>query len=243
MSVDASAMGGGGGGESNPYVSLGLIDPSTYDETSVPGYGTEAESDSELDETEQEPAAPNWDDDQNPYKGQVAQLQRQMQAFQQGSPAQALQQTEQGIVREAGTLYQQLLNGPVAQGEMKAEHAQVLVNMAAQQAIQQARHQAERQALLPAAKQEVASRIAKEFSAGNAKVDPAQLLGEPTVEAMKARAKTIQEFSRNQGFQGRAAKRVDRAESGSVTGLDSRAIEGLSPSAKIKLGIIRGHGK
>jgi hypothetical protein len=85
----------------------------------------------------------------------------------------------------------------------------------------------------------IADRIAREFSTGNARVTPAEILGEGSVEAMRARARTLSETRRGGAFAARRQAGSDRVERGAGPGskIDYNT---LSPFDTIRLGIARG---
>lgn len=228
---------------------LGLVDPATGRALPTPDWQPGSRppaSDDALRQQRQEAADPDpafdadragtagldWDSDANPYKAEAL---RARQA--QNPGVQARQQFETQVATidsQAQAAFSQL----VASG-LQPEVAQALVGAARQAAVLQAQLQADRLALLPAAKREVAERIAREFSLPNAKIDPSEILQEGSVEAMRARAKTLQEARRGQSFQARMRAGADRVERG--TGPGTRIdYDNLSPLNTIKLGILRG---
>jgi hypothetical protein len=88
-----------------------------------------------------------------------------------------------------------------------------------------------------------AERIAKEFTVGDMKLTAADLLAEAPrgVDAMRARAKALQEERRNASYQKRVVQGTDRAEAGGSTTIDPRILDDLSGVQTIKLGVLRGH--
>jgi hypothetical protein len=154
-----------------------------------------------------------------------------------------MQSKTQEIDQQALLAYNHYVANEVAQGLMTAEQAQHEIGMLRQAALAQVQAQALQIAVLPAAQQMAAERIAKEFTVGDMKLTAADLLAEAPrgVDAMRARAKALQEERRNASYQKRVVQGTDRAEAGSSTTLDPRILEDLSGVETIKLGVVRGH--
>ena len=92
-----------------------------------------------------------------------------------------------------------------------------------------------------AVRRSVADILAEEHSVGNVTVTAAELLKEPTLEAMQARADALLQERRNAKSADRKATGADKAEAGAAAGaVDSKAIESLSGVDLIRLGITRG---
>lgn len=179
-----------------------------------------------------QPPAGEWDSDSNPYKAEA------LRARQANDPAaqarQGFAQQAQSIDAQAQAAFAQMVSSG-----MPAEQAQVVIGAARAAALSDAQMKADRLALLPAAKREVADRIAREFSLSNAKIDSSEILAEQTVEGMRARARALQESRRAGAFAGRRASGADRVERGAGPG-SKIDYEGLSPFDTIRLGIARG---
>jgi hypothetical protein len=173
-----------------------------------------------------------WDSDDNPYKAEA------LRARQGQDPGVQARTWHQGQAQTIETQAQAAFSHLVSTG-MPAEQAQVVIGAARAAALSEAQMQADRLALLPAAKREVADRIAREFSTGNARVTPAEILGEGSVEAMRARARTLSETRRGGAFAARRQAGSDRVERGAGPGskIDYNT---LSPFDTIRLGIARG---
>lgn len=239
------------GGGDGSLESLGLVDPQSGRALPTSDWSpsrTPAPSDDQLRQQRQEgtwddqdtqpnqPAydpASQWESDDNPYRTEALRL-RQAQA----DPGRQATEHLQSRTREIDTQAQGAFSQLVASG-MPAEQAQFVVGAARAAALSDAQMQADRLALLPAAKREVASRIAAEFSLPNSKIDPGEILGEGSVEAMRARARTLQETRRSGAFQARRSSGVDRVERGAGPGTKID-YDNLSITDTIKLGILRG---
>lgn len=225
-----------GGASDDLFVQLGLIDPKSVD----PG-GTWDQGQGQAQDVQD--AEPDWEDDSNPYKNEVKELKQRIESTGfDGKPEVSLEQQRALIEREAAAMLQQFMSGPVAQNQMHPQVAQALVNMAKENALMKAEHEAERQTLMPAAKREVAERIAKEFTTKKVKVDSKDLMSEPTVEAMRTRAKLTAEMQRDGTFNARKQSGADRAE-GATGGrhIDENTLSQMSPEMKIRLGLKLGH--
>lgn len=191
----------------------------------------------------QQSKAPNWDSDENPFKKQYEELQTRLGAA-PDPVVQARQTFDQqvqvlGAQRDAAyqTLITQGLNGQAVPPAM----AKVATDALYERFVGEARSTAERAALLPVAKQTVANDIAKKHSVGKVVIKPEELMGEPTQEAMTARARTLAETRRDGAFQARKTSRRDRAEgAGGAPTVPAGAMDDLSPSARISLGLRRG---
>jgi hypothetical protein len=236
-----SNLGGSGGdsgsGYTDPLVAMGLFDPSSIrlaDAGLVPG----EEGSDEFQQEEETPVV-DWESDENPYRQQVNELQTQIQETGYRANPQADLATQEVQIQQQGqAILGQFMAGPVARKEMSPEMAQIMVNLATQNALLDARHTAERQVLMPAAKREVAQRIAKEFSTKKTPVPVDDLMSEPTVEAMRTRAKMTVAQHRDGTFQARKNGNVDRAESsGGRRQVDETALNSMSPQQKIQYGL------
>ena len=185
------------------------------------------------------PTTPNWDDDANPYKQEAI---RARQQGQQGNEVQSFltQQTQQ-IEAEGRLALAQLMSGPVAQGQMTAEAADLVVRSLTAAARANIQSQADRMALAPTASRQVAEMIAKEYSVGGVEITPEELADAANPEAMKAVAATLQKVRRDAASSKRAETKTDVVEGGaSMVGVDQKALEGLTGQSMIKLGLLRG---
>lgn len=90
--------------------------------------------------------------------------------------------------------------------------------------------------MAPYAQRMVAEDIGKRYG-----VDPSEIAGEGSAEAMEAAAKHIARLSRDAKFQERRASGKDSVEGGrGMSAVASEAYEKLSPQQKIKYGLMRG---
>jgi hypothetical protein len=188
------------------------------------------------------PPGPAPDSRIQALEAEVSRLTREATPDPGAQAQQFLTQRTQQINQEAQLAYQQVMAGEVASGQISPEYAQVIVQSMQTAALARAQTEAAQMALLPAARQEVATRIATEFSLPNVKIEAKDLLTESGVEGMRARAKALQELRRDQSFAKRVQQGTDGAESGGgQTSIDPRLLDRLSPGSIIKLGIMRGH--
>jgi hypothetical protein len=225
--------------EGDPLVNLGLIDPRTgqalatedWQPEGAPGAAPRATA-------EQSPPSLDWDSPENPYKQKLEEFAGQAPAVQGRA---YLDQKTAEITSQMAAAYAYLTQLRDAQGQpvYAPEIAQALVVQAGRAALAEARVEAEHIALLPQVKREAAERIAREWSTRGATVSPDELLGETTVAGMQARAKSLAELRRDSRTQQRAARGVDKAESGPPAG-SKFDYSNLSPHQVIKLGLARG---
>jgi len=188
------------------------------------------------------PPGPAADSRIQALEAEVSRLTRETTPDPGAQAQQFLTQRTAQINQEAQLAYQQMMAGEVAQGQISPEYAQVIVQSMQTAALARAQTEAAQMALLPAARQEVATRIAAEFSLPNVKIEAKDLLAESGVEGMRARAKALQELRRDQSFAKRVQQGTDGAESGGgQTSIDPRLISSMSGQSMIKLGINRGH--
>lgn len=187
------------------------------------------------------PAAPDWDNDANPYKIEADTLKRQQSQFVPAQPPQEkLQAAIASIDREAHT-FRQSFNAAVESKQITGEMADAYVAAARENAVLKAQMQMEHEALLPVAREVAARRAAEKFSTREMKLDPKELLDQPTVEAMEAKAGAIVKERRNNNFADRGAKRVDSPGPGQAAGgLDKEALARMSPHDKIVYGLRQG---
>lgn len=230
----------------HPLISLGLIDPKQFDQPNPmddQDFGDrqqQSQADVQEEDTEEEKTF-DWESDDNPYKSKVRELEGRIDS----APAKAGQTYEQQalkIEQEANAVHAQLTQQFVTTGKVPQEFVNALVETGKKAALAQAQLEAERAVLMPAAKREVAERLAKKYSAGKVSVSSAEILNEPTLEAMESRAKTLAEARRDGSFQQRKAQKADKVEGGSSSrgGIDQQTLAQLSPDAIIKLGLTRG---
>jgi hypothetical protein len=115
--------------------------------------------------------------------------------------------------------------------------AEAMAAAALNASVATARADADRIAMLPYAKQASAETIANQLSTSTVKVDPKELLNEPTVEAMRAKASTIVAERRDRVVNDRASSGADRVErTGASAAIDYSQ---LSPHQMISLGLRR----
>lgn len=236
-------------GEGDPLVALGLVDAKsgaalpTTDWKPPEGYPGPADAGGDAAGTDQgqppadKPPADQWESDDNPYKGKYTELSTRVAA---GDPSQTapqqLQQRLQALETERQGFHAQLVNQGINGQKLTPEVATLVANAAYIAAAAQAQTEADRAALMPVAREAVARRIAQEHG-----VKFEDILNEPTVEAMQARARTLKESGRNQNFAARKAAGTDSAEGGAPAGgVSPEAISSLSPFSKIALGVRRG---
>jgi len=219
----------------DPLLSLGLVDPRgnavPTSDWSGPESNPPAESNGSNDGEQAQPTQTStqpttgsidWESSSNPYKPDPVRQSQYTYAA----------QVDQ-LQREVPVAVQAL----VAQG-WNQQAAESLVGTMFQTGVANARNAADRIAMLPYAKQMTAEQIVGEFSTSNVKIDPKELIDEPTVDAMKAKARTIVSERRDRVVNGRAASGADRVER--AGGSASVDYSQLSPHAMISLGIRRG---
>jgi hypothetical protein len=228
--------------DGSPLLTLGLVDPRGNAVPTDDWPGPEGNPPGEANGTNDKPtttqgAAPttqgtegtqpgtsqvNWDDPSNPYKPDPVTQSRQTYAA-------TVQQLQNEVPVAVATL--------VAQG-WQQEAAQAMVNTMLQAGVATARTNADRIAMLPYAKQANAEQIATKYSTSNVAIEPKELLGEPTVDAMEAKARTIVAERRDRVVTQRATAGSDRVER---TGQSGTIDYGqLSPHQMISLGLRRG---
>jgi hypothetical protein len=228
--------------DGSPLLTLGLVDPRGNAVPTDDWSGPEGNPPGEANGTNDKPAttqgaAPtgqgtqgtepgtsqvNWDDAANPYKPDPVRQSQQ-------SYATTVQQLQNEVPVAVATL--------VAQGWEQGA-AQAMVNTMLQAGVANARTNADRIAMLPYAKQANAEQIATKYSTSNVAIEPKELLGEPTVDAMEAKARTIVAERRDRVVTQRATAGADRVER---TGQSGTIDYGqLSPHQMISLGLRRG---
>lgn len=179
-----------------------------------------------------------WDSDQNPYKKKAEQLE---QRFQQSQPpiAHQLEARKQQWRVMADEAY----NYARQQG-LSDEVAKSLIAPQLEARLSQEELHATRAATLPLVTKEFVTNLAKEVSNPKAGVvvNPDELEGLGSVEAMRARAKALADERQNRGFDTRRATGVDRAEGRAPVTGKSRFPEDLPSTERIKRGLEIGHG-
>lgn len=169
-----------------------------------------------------------WENPNNPYKRAVEQARPNRVAQLRND----LQQVPQ---------YTQAAHAQLVAAGYDPEHASQLVSLAARTAQAELTEQINAEISAPAARQMVAEDIAKRVSIPGVSIDPKELLGERSPDAMVARARTLVEVRRTQGATTRAAARVDTVETSSgLTGGTARSGGTLSPFETIKSGLRSG---
>lgn len=232
-------------------VQLGMIDPQTGRAYSGPqdrsGYEWDDEPQVQRETLYREEQASPWDSPENPYKREVEQLRQQTPQVDRIDQARGwLTQQNQAIETQAQAFKAQLMGQRLANGQpaVSPELADVITNLGKEAAFARAREQAFQYATEDVAVESAARRIAKDHSVGSVRINPRDLISERTAEGMAARARTLvtmQSQDRDSRFAARQAAGVDRREGGAGLGNSlAKAMDGLSPSQMIRLGLLRG---
>lgn len=223
----------------DPLVRLGLIDVSRIDVHDHPEGEEGRPQVAEPAPQQPEQSNPDWESEDNPYKQAVA-------LVQQGPRGPSLNEQVSAVRAKGAELLPAVTAQFVATGmEEKAAHAfaQDYVNGQMAAVISELNRQNDRQVIFQtgAVQEAAAKKIAREVSTKEVKVTPEELVKEPTVEAMQARARVLIETRRTANFAARKASGADRVEGGAAPGaVSAEVMEKMSPSQKIAYGIKHG---
>jgi hypothetical protein len=225
----------------DPLVRLGLIDISRIDIHDHP-QGEEGHEPAAAPQpaTPAAPSGTDWESDDNPYKQAVAAAAENRQ---QGP---SLNEQVAAVRAKGAELLPGVQAQLVAMGvDEKAAPAlaQDYVNSQMSAVIAELNRQNDRQVIFRtgAVQRAAAEKIAKSVSTKEVQVKPEEIVGEPTVDAMQARARTLIETRRAVKFEGRKAAGADRAEGGASAGaISPEVLSKMSPEQKISYGIKHG---
>lgn len=245
-----------------PLAELGLIDPKTGNAVATedwqpPAQGQQTDQNipprrsdqgqgEQGQQAEQRPQTPQPSARETELERENRELRARMTPADPGRDAAAnLQRRQQELQGYAQQAYHTLTTTPVMDGPngtrvpMPPQWAQEIVGGQLRAYLAEAQLEADRAALLPTAKRAVAEELAKEYTG----VTADELVSLNSVDAMRTKAETLRDARRDSSFQSRRQSNTDRAEGGSATGISlSKAMEALSPTEMVKLGVARGQG-
>ncbi len=230
---------------------LGIVDPNTgqplpgalpqdegYQQGTVDAFAEASEERAALAEG-QAPGATIWDRDENPWKQKATEAEKRLQ---QNTPTVADQLTAQQTQHQRWAA--EAYDIATRQG-MNPQLAETVIRSELEKLNAQAELVAHRQAALPMVRRGAAEEIAAEFSDQRVRIDPKELGGLSSMEAMRETAKVLKaERSRStadQSYTQRQLTGVDRAEGAPMQTGRSRAPENITPTSRIAYGLERGH--
>jgi hypothetical protein len=219
---------GGQVDENDVLRSLGLLDPETGNLVDDPELPPELTPTSQTGKT-------NWESDDNPYKTKYQEVEKSKPTV-----GQTLQETHAQLDRWAAEAWEHATKTLNVRGDI----ATAFIEPQLRAAKAEAELVANRQATLPMARRQAAESIAKEVSDKNLVINADELVDEPSLEAMRTKAKTLAKERRDFRYQGRRAGKVDSAEGGPPTSSSvSEALSKVDSTTKIALGLRRGDVK
>jgi hypothetical protein len=216
----------------DPLAALGLLDPRTGEALATEDWQPSADGAGSSQSS-------RWDTPDNPYKVEAEQLRGQVPTPMDGM-AQARvfhAQANAEIERVTPMVEQQLL----MTGQYTPEQARVITEAYKREALGRVETHAMKLALLDTAKEKFAREVAKDFTFGNVTVNPDELVGEPSMEDMRQKARRLWTERRDGKFTARRAAGTDAVEGTAPSGVKlSQALEKLSPFDTIRYGLARG---